>query len=211
MDLISIVVPVYNAEKYISNCIKSLCNQTYTNIEIILVNDGSTDSSLEICHLYSEKDNRIKIINQSNRGVSAARNTGIYAAKGAYLTFVDSDDYVMDNYCDILIELINVNNVDFVYCGQYSLCNGLFAKIHGRKKDGVYLTSDILKIDIDDGNMSGFLLHSACAVLYKMEIIRNSNIVFDESIKYNEDGFFNLLYCLNSHSIYINQYIYIYI
>lgn len=97
MDKISVIVPVYNVAPYLNTCLDSIINQSYQNLEIILVNDGSTDESLSICEQYHSKDNRIKIINQSNQGVAAARNTGIDVAKGKYLTFIDPDDWFSNN------------------------------------------------------------------------------------------------------------------
>ena len=92
--LVSVIVPVFNREKEIDRCVKSILNQTYENIELILVDDGSADSSLAICESYSEKDQRVRVFHQENNGVSSARNCGIHKAKGEYLTFVDSDDYI---------------------------------------------------------------------------------------------------------------------
>ena len=97
MCLISIIVPVYNVEKYLERCLDSILSQTFSDFELILVNDGSTDHSLEICRSYAEKDERILLIDQENRGLSAARNAGIAVAKGEYLGFVDSDDYIAQN------------------------------------------------------------------------------------------------------------------
>ena len=94
MKKISIIVPVYQAEKYISKCIESIVNQTYKNLEIILVDDGSTDRSGEICDEYGKKDNRIVVVHNKNKGVSVARNCGLDIATGDYITFVDSDDYI---------------------------------------------------------------------------------------------------------------------
>ena len=91
---ISIIVPIYNTEKYLGNCLNSIINQTYKNLEIILINDGSTDNSLSICNNYKNKDNRIKIVNKTHTGVSDTRNIGIKNATGEYIGFVDSDDYI---------------------------------------------------------------------------------------------------------------------
>ena len=93
-NLITIVVPIYNSSKYLSRCINSIINQTYQNLEIILVNDGSTDNSLDICNEYANKDNRIKVIHKDNSGAAASRNVGINHAMGNYIAFVDSDDYI---------------------------------------------------------------------------------------------------------------------
>lgn len=126
-DKISIIVPVYNVEVYIEKCIDSLINQTYKNIEIILVDDGSTDKSYDICKKYSETDNRIKLIHKNNGGLSDARNVGIDNATGKYITFVDSDDWLSYDYCDIMIKEINetkadivMSNLVYVYSNDYT-------------------------------------------------------------------------------------------
>lgn len=100
--LISVIVPIYNVERYLKICIDSIVNQTYSNLEIILVDDGSPDKCPEICDEYAERDNRIKVIHQENGGLSAARNSGIDVAHGDFLTFIDSDDLVANNYVELL-------------------------------------------------------------------------------------------------------------
>lgn len=104
--LISVIVPVYNVEKYLSYCLDSIVQQTYDNLEIILINDGSNDNSKLICERYVEKDQRIKLINQQNKGLSGARNTGIDNCAGEYITFIDSDDYVVNDYIEYLYSMI---------------------------------------------------------------------------------------------------------
>ena len=116
---ISIIVPVYNVEKYLSQCIESIINQNYKNIEIILVNDGSTDKSGDICDSYSLKDNRIKVIHKKNEGVSIARNTGLKVATGEYIAFVDGDDFVHEYIYTKLINIINNSKYDLVMCRFY--------------------------------------------------------------------------------------------
>lgn len=106
LSLISIIVPVYNVSNYLDNCIKSIINQTYKNIEIILVDDGSTDDSSNICDKYLKKDKRIKVIHKSNGGLSSARNIGIVNSNGEYITFIDSDDYVEKEYVEVLYKNI---------------------------------------------------------------------------------------------------------
>lgn len=108
--LISIVIPIYNVEKYLARCLESVVNQTYENLEIICVNDGSTDTSKVILEDYSKRDQRIRVINQSNGGLSNARNTGIDVSKGEYITFIDSDDYVADDYIEFLFNLLKENH-----------------------------------------------------------------------------------------------------
>lgn len=115
-SIISVIVPVYNVEKYIDKCLYSICNQTYSNLEIILVNDGSTDSSLEKCNQFANKDKRIKVVTQNNKGLSAARNTGIAQSKGEYLVFIDSDDYISNNMIEKLYSNLIKNKSDLCIC-----------------------------------------------------------------------------------------------
>ena len=115
-DLISIVVPIYNVEKYLEKCINSIIIQTYKNIEIILVNDGSTDSSGKICDIYLKIDKRIKVVHKKNGGLSDARNVGIENAKGKYIAFIDSDDFLDSDFIEILYNLIIEYNADVSCC-----------------------------------------------------------------------------------------------
>ena len=119
--LISIIVPVYNVERYIYKCIDSLVNQTYKNIEIILVDDGSTDNSGKICDEYSQKDNRIKVIHQCNKGVGEARNTGLKAAVGDYIGFVDPDDFVDYKMYELLYTDIVESKSEIAVCSSYRI------------------------------------------------------------------------------------------
>ena len=114
---ISIVVPVYNVERYLPRCIESILRQTYTNFELILVDDGTPDRSGIICDRYAERDSRIRVIHKENGGVSTARNTGIDAAKGEWITFVDSDDWVSDEYLKTLTTHLHNNSYDLVIGG----------------------------------------------------------------------------------------------
>lgn len=119
MKLISVIVPVYNTEKYIEKCVMSILNQTYKNLEIILIDDGSTDNSPQICDSLAEKDNRIAVIHQPNGGVSSARNIGLDNTHGDYITFVDSDDYIAPNMIEFLSE--NIGDTNIAMCGYTSV------------------------------------------------------------------------------------------
>ena len=110
--LISVVLPVYNVERYIVKCINSVLNQTYKNIEVILVDDGSSDRCPQICEKYAKKDNRVKVVHKRNGGLSDARNAGIKIANGEYITFIDSDDYVDEDYVEFLYNNIEKTNAD---------------------------------------------------------------------------------------------------
>lgn len=115
MKLITIIIPVYNTEKYLKKCVMSIVNQTYKNLEIILIDDGSTDSSPMICDTLAEKDNRITVIHQANGGLSSARNTGLDNMHGDYVMFVDSDDYTDTNMIEFLLN--QIGNADISMCG----------------------------------------------------------------------------------------------
>ena len=117
-ELVSVIVPVYNVEKYVQQCIDSITGQTYQNLEIILVDDGSTDSSGEICDKSAEKDSRIRVLHKENGGLSDARNVGIVISKGRYITFVDSDDYIKTDYIMYLYNILTENQADISTCAN---------------------------------------------------------------------------------------------
>lgn len=133
--LISIVIPVYNVENYIFKCLKSITNQTYKNIEVIMINDGSTDNSRKICDVFVKDDSRFKIFDKINGGLSDARNFGVEKSKGKYITFVDSDDYVDDDYVEYLYRIIKRNGVRMSICQHRTLFNN--GKVEGHSYHGV--------------------------------------------------------------------------
>ena len=162
-ELISVIIPVYNVKPYIRQCLDSVIRQSYKNLEIILVDDGSTDGSGEICNQYAEKDSRIRVIHQSNRGLSEARNAGLELATGKYIMFVDSDDWVEPDFCRIPYELSEKHSADIVIFP--------FRKAETWKQPKRYRESDGLK----NKNRALWLLHhsGAAAVwnkLYKKEL-----------------------------------------
>ena len=117
-ELISIVVPVYNVEKYIEKCVNSITNQVYNNLEIILVNDGSTDNSGKLCDSLSKLDDRIKVYHKENGGLSDARNYGVERANGKYIGFVDSDDFIDSDMYKTLYDVIKRENADVAECNM---------------------------------------------------------------------------------------------
>ena len=114
--MISIIVPVYNAENWLKKCVDSIINQTYKDIEILLINDGSKDRSIDILKEYEKKDSRIRVFDKQNEGVSKTRNLGIKEAKGEFIQFVDCDDYIEENMCETMLHLIS--NSDMAICGM---------------------------------------------------------------------------------------------
>ena len=123
-DLVSIIVPAYQAEKHLEECVRSLLNQTYRLVEIIVVDDGSTDGTSAIVSRMADSDNRLHLITQKNCGVSSARNHGIAASRGSYLMFVDADDWIEPFAVETLLAAIKNNGTDAVYCSRYHDSNG---------------------------------------------------------------------------------------
>lgn len=185
-ELISVIVPIYNGEKWLERCIDSIVNQSYKNIEIILINDGSKDLSLEICNNYALKDSRIKIIDKKNTGVSNSRNEGILIAKGKYIQFVDCDDYLEENACYLLLKNIQENNSQLSVCGMNIKCNNKIIR-------NPYLPKKILNVKDNEEDLIFLLkiLNSPCNKLYIKKCIKS---LFAEDIELGEDLLFNLNY-----------------
>ena len=199
--LISIIVPVYNVEKYLDRCIQSLISQSYKNIEIILVNDGSLDNSGAICDKYSKDDNRIISIHKKNGGVSSARNTGIKNSRGEFIAFCDSDDWVDKDIYVELVKLINKNNSDLACCEFFDL-----EKVD-INNDETYLENTIdrnyaLKLILDDDKIGGYLWNK----LFRRSTIFNSNLLtLDTKIHVLEDEIFVLEYIKKCEKIAITK------
>ncbi len=205
--LVSVIVPVYNVEKYLYQCLESIVIQTYSNIEVIVVNDGSPDNSDLIIKEFSSKDSRIKLINQKNAGLSAARNAGIKDATGEYIMFVDSDDWIESSMVEELLS--KVKGVDLVVCSYNRMYTSksnprvlnvegeLNGTIFQRKLVGLYGSE--LK---DPSQVDAFSI--ACAKLYKTDIIKKELIQFVSTKKIGtEDLLFNIQYSNQISRCYI--------
>lgn len=172
--LVSVIIPVYNVEKYLKRCIESITNQTYKNIEIILVNDGSTDNSYRICQEFSEKDTRIVLLNKQNGGLSDARNYGIKNANGEYLSFVDSDDYIDTTMLEKMYKLAKKENLDLVVCNTINIDD---------TGNSIEINSNY---NYSDDTIKNYLLSPpmACIRIYKKELFKN--IKFKKGIYYED-------------------------
>ena len=181
-DLISIIIPVYKVEKYLEKCIESVLKQTYTNLQVILVDDGSPDNCGKICDEYAKKDSRIEVIHKENGGLSDARNVGIAKAKGKYIGFVDSDDYIKEDMYEILINLIKEYDADVSICNLYEVIEG--KEYIRNKENGIkeYNRIDILKEVLLDKNIQSY----ACNKLYKKELF--NEIKYPIGKKYEDIG-----------------------
>lgn len=202
IPLISIIIPVYNVEQYLPQCLDSILSQSYKDFEVILINDGSTDNCGEICDQYAKRDKRIKVIQQKNSGVSSARNKGLQEGKGHFFTFIDADDYINPHY---ITNLISNKDEDLVIGGLFFLNTGFKNRI----KSEIYKNEQIA--DFIRKHISGLYFTSPCAKLYKRSIIKRCLIRFDEKMRIAEDLDFNLQYLKHCKWIRINptnDYIY---
>lgn len=192
--LISVIIPVYNVEKYLRQCIESVIDQSYHNLEIILIDDGSTDESGKLCNIYAKTDNRIKVIHPENCGVSGARNTGLQYATGEYIAFVDSDDIIEKQMLEKCIYEMQEEQLDFVYF------NIVCKAEHGEPYPDMPVkqgTTEICSMEqrmqvILDDFLGYKMKFSVWNKLYRRNFLVNHHIRFDEGIWIAEDLAFNL-------------------
>lgn len=190
-ELVSVIIPVYNSEKYLKRCLDSVLGQTYVEIEIVIIDDGSTDQSRVICDDYARQNQRIKVIHIPNGGVSNARNTGVRISKGSYICFIDSDDYIPSDYVKTLYMDLKSTQSDLSICGmdieKESQVNN--QDVGNRE---ILLDSRYSKEFLDLNKT--FLLYGPCNKIYKSCVIKDKGIFFDTSTSYGEDLIFNFLY-----------------
>lgn len=187
---VSIIIPVYKAEKYLSKCVDSVLNQSYTDLEVILIEDGSPDRCGEICDAYAKKDSRVKVLHKENEGVSMARNAGLEIATGEYVQFVDSDDYLEVQMTEKLINAMEAQKVDMVLCSFYEK-NLNFEKVSKTEEEpGVYNKDDFLMRIMN--NPYSFHYGVLWNKLFKRTVIEK--IRFSSDMDFGEDFIFNLHY-----------------
>lgn len=205
--MISIVVPVYNVEKYLKRCVESILSQTMKNLEIILVDDGSTDQSGIICDEYAKKDSRIKVVHKKNGGLSSARNAGLAIAQGKYVGFVDSDDDIENIMYERMYETIEIENVDFVmsdyiripgngetYLKTLEIEKGRYDRNNIKEKIFPQL---IMSEDLEYGP-----LLSVWHCMYRTDFLRKYNLKFDEEVRWSEDNIFSAFVGYYADSFY---------
>ena len=183
---ISIIMPIYNVERYLERGINSILNQTFKEFELILINDGSTDNSSVICNNFKNIDSRIKVINKKNEGVSSSRNLGINIARGEFIMFVDPDDTLEEDALGYLYNLTNTYNSDVSCYRMQTYKNGISkTNININEEIKIYKNSKI----IENFSKNGIFLYSVCNKLYKKNLLKD--IRFNEDIRYAEDALFN--------------------
>ena len=199
---ISLIVPVYKVEEYLNKCVDIIINQTYKNLEIILVDDGSPDNCGKICDEYAKKDSRIKVIHKENGGVSSARNVGLDVATGDYIGFVDSDDWIEDDMYEFLIKKCLYYNTDIARCEFIDEYDFNISDKNISLNENYYIieNSDNIIIDIIKGSWSEGILWNK---LYKSSLLRNIRLKND--LKYCEDLLFNYYVMKKANKIFVSN------
>lgn len=193
---ISVIIPIYNAEAYLEECIDSILTQKYVDYEILLINDGSTDTSAEICDNYAKKDQRIKVFHKENSGVSSARNLGLQNAQGEWIAFIDSDDYISEHYFQPIFEY---ENQDYIIMNSFVIRDGSKSNFRSYESKSLNL----------DNFLNEYNLFRDFATpwgkFFRKSIIDENNILFDEQLNRGEDVVFNLTYVLKCKTIGISN------
>ena len=205
-NLISVIVPIYNVERYLPKCIESILNQTYKDLEIILVNDGSTDSSLNICQEYMLRDDRIKIVNKKNGGLSSARNAGLEIASGKYISFIDSDDFIHETMYEKMISLNIRCNTDICICDYYTFANQEFCGFQYKDENSFFEIMDKEEV------IKRYLLGNWIAAwdkLYKRSLF--DNLKFPEGILNEDEAIMLFVFDKCNKICYLNEKLYYYL
>jgi len=213
MDKISIIIPVYNVEPYVKRCLDSIINQTYKNLEVLIINDGSTDNSGHICDEYAAKDNRIRVIHKANGGLSTALNVGLINYTGDYFGIVDSDDWIEPDMYELLYDTAKRSNVPISVSGYYKSTDTESVSMENLKliPNGTISTENMLLYPLQRDDYMGFCGY-VWNKLYNADIVKKSGLRFDENIRYGMDVLFFASVALAGHctGAYINKPLYHY-
>ncbi len=210
--MISVIIPAYNAERFLENTVDSVLKQTYSDFEILLVNDGSMDRTRKICEKLEAQYSQVRFFDKENTGVSATRNVALRNMKGDYVFFLDSDDIIPEYAFEILINEMKKSGCDAVFgCHAYGYGGRLMPRIP-RVRSGEYTYEDFQGVFLDDGTLTGILFGSACGVLYRTSVIRKNSLFFHEKVLSNEDGLFNFMFLRAASKIRVldSPYVYVY-
>lgn len=214
MSIVSIIVPVYKVERYLKRCIDSILSQTYSDFEVVLVDDGSPDNCPSICDEYAKIDSRIIVIHKENGGLSSARNAGLEIASGKYVLFVDSDDFIKSNLLENCVNIIENFGCDSVRFGYEKIAeNQKYLSTHSPACKTYYFNDSISRLQFIHNDLLSYSIpFTAWSCLFKNSIIKEHNLRFvSERIIYSEDTFFSVLYTFYSSScIAISDCFYVY-
>lgn len=192
--MISVVVPVYKVEKYLDKCVQSILAQTYKDFELILVDDGSPDKCSQLCDEYAKKDSRVRVLHKKNGGLSDARNVGTSIANGEWITYIDSDDYVANDYLEVLVTLIDKYNADIALVGIAVFYEGETPKVQKRIEEYLYTGEKALEKMLYQDTLDT----SACAILLPIELAKRNPFPYG---KYHEDEFTTYKYYISTNKV----------
>ena len=206
-QLLSIIVPIYNAEQYLIQCIESIINQTYDNLQIIFVDDGSTDSSLEICNFYAQKDKRIVIVQKENGGVVSARKSGVKAANGKMIGFVDADDWIEPDYFENMMAIFMETNADIVAGGHFHDIGESSVKVLNHVSVGLHETRAILDQLIYSGEFYEYgITPQLYTKIIRSDILKATQESVDERIQCGEDAAVTYPSVLKAKRLYVTDF-----
>lgn len=211
-ELISVIVPIYNTEKYLVECIESIREQTYSNIEIILVDDGSTDASIEICDEFSKKDSRVRVFHKENEGSAVAKNFGIQQSKGEYIILVDSDDTVSDKMIEVLYTHIKEKNAD-IAIGNYYIYDESDKNFYFYVTDKDFSVEELAIQEIMNRQAGDWQFNSSAFILPTFKLIKKElfkEVQFSNGRRFDDEATMHRFYLLASKIIFINDNLYRY-
>ena len=211
-ELISVIVPIYNTEKYLVECVESLRKQTYSNIEIILVDDGSTDASIEICDEFAEKDSRVKVFHKKNEGVAVARNFGLQQSNGQYVVIVDSDDVAVDRMIEVLYTQIKEKDAD-IAVGNYYIYDESDGNFYYYITDDNYCVEVLSPQELIDRQAGAWQWNSSAFIvkvekLYKKDLFED--VSFTHGRRFDDEASTHRLFLRSKKTVFINDNLYIY-
>ena len=211
-ELISVIVPIYNTEKYLVECVESIRKQTYSNIEIILVDDGSTDASIEICDEFAEKDSRVRVFHKENEGVAVARNFGIQQSNGQYVVIVDSDDVAVDKMIEVLYTQIKENDAD-IAVGNYYIYDESDGNFYYYITEADYCVEVLSPQELIDRQAGAWKWNSTAFMLTTFKLYKKvlfDDVSFTHGRRFDDEASTHRLFLRSKKTVFVNDNVYLY-
>lgn len=211
-ELISVIVPIYNTEKYLVECVESIRKQTYSNIEIILVDDGSTDASIEICDEFAEKDSRVRVFHKENEGVAVARNFGIQQSNGQYVVIVDSDDVAVDKMIEVLYTQIKENDAD-IAVGNYYIDDESDGNFYYYITEADYCVEVLSPQELIDRQAGAWKWNSTAFMLTTFKLYKKvlfDDVSFTHGRRFDDEASTHRLFLRSKKTVFVNDNVYLY-
>ena len=211
-ELISVIVPIYNTEKYLVECVESIRKQTYSNIEIILVDAGSTDASIEICDEFAEKDSRVRVFHKENEGVAVARNFGIQHSNGQYVVIVDSDDVAVDKMIEVLYTQIKENDAD-IAVGNYYIYDESDGNFYYYITDDDYCVEVLSSQELIDRQAGAWKWNSTAFMLTTFKLYKKvlfNDVSFTHGRRFDDEASTHRLFLRSKKTVFVNDNVYLY-